>query len=129
MPATFATTPATGNALADAVDVGYRWNGTVTYNRVDPLDPVETGAFANALPSPYETLATGLTNAMWDQVVRQLTLLRSYVVFDYELADAAADANYFASDFSNPNNVDAAGIAARPSDTPILAFNVRTWNT
>lgn len=129
MPAAFTTTPSTGNFVADAVDSGYRWTGTVTYNRVDPLNTAETGAFASALPTPYQTLATGLTNAMWSVVQRQLELLRSYVVFDFELADSAADANYFVSDFTNPNNVDVAGIAARPGNTPILAFNVRTWDT
>lgn len=129
MPASFETTASTGNLLVDAVDSGYRWNGAVTYNRVDPANPSETGAFASALPSPYQTLATGVTNAIWDLVVRQLNLLRTYATFDFELADTAVDANYFVSDFSNPNNVDSAGIAARPSSTPILAFNVSTWGT
>jgi Ca2+-binding RTX toxin-like protein len=128
MPASFVTTTPTGNPILDSIDGDRRWDGAITYNRVDPANATETGAFAAALPSPYVTQAIGLTNPMWDLVMRQLGVLRGYANFTFELTDAA-DANYFASDFSRPDNKDVAGIAARPGNTPVLAFNVTTWNT
>ena len=128
MPATFVSTTPTGNPVLDAIDGDRRWDGVIAYNRVDPNNPVETGAFASNLPSPYTTQAIGLTNPIWDLVVRQLGVMRGYANISFEFSDAA-DANYFASDFARPDNANVAGIAARPGVTPILAFNVGTWNT
>ena len=65
---------------------------------------------------------------MWDQVTRGLSLFRTYVNFDFGVTNGL-DANYFVSDFVNPNSKDSAGIAARPGNTPILAYNVQTWDT
>jgi Ca2+-binding RTX toxin-like protein len=128
MPASFVTATSTGNALLDGIDGGARWTGVIAYNRVDPSNPAETAAFAAALPSPYTTQGIGLSDVMWTAVTGGLTLMHSYVDFGYELS-SGADANYFVSDFYRPDNADVAGIAARPSNTPILAYNRRTWDT
>ena len=128
MSASQVFTPSTGNPLLDTVDGGRRWDGAITYNRVDPLIQAETGAFSGALPTPYQTAGLGLTNAMWELVDRSLVLLRGYADFSHSITDGL-DANYFVSDFVNPDNRDTAGIAARPGNTPILAYNRSTWDT
>ena len=128
MPASFVTAASTGNPLLDAIDGGTRWTGVIAYNRVEPSNPAEISVFGASLPSVYVTQGIGLTDPMWDLVTRSLTILRTYVDFTFELSNGQ-DANYFVSDFSRPDNADVAGIAARPSNTPILAFNVRTWDT
>ncbi len=128
MSALQVSAPSTGNPTLDAVDTGTQWSGVITYNRVDPLSPAETGAFAGALTSTYQTASLGLTNAMWETVERALSVLRGYAAFSY-VVDDSLDANYFVSDFTNPNNRDVAGIAAPPGNRPILAFNRSTWDT
>jgi Ca2+-binding RTX toxin-like protein len=126
MPASFVSTPSTGNAVLSAIDGGTRWTGTISYNRVDPLSAAETAAFQASLPAPYVTQGLGLTDLMWNVVTRSLEILRTYVSFTYEVTNAL-DANYFLSDFSRPDNPDVAGIAARPGNTPIVAYNVHTF--
>jgi Ca2+-binding RTX toxin-like protein len=128
MPAAFTSSRATGNALLDTIDTGFRWTGTIGYNRVDPDNPAEVSAFSAALPTIYVTQGIGLTNAMWSLVGRSFEILQSYANITFELTNAA-DANYFVSDFSRPDSPNTAGIAARPGNTPILAFNVGTWET
>lgn len=118
--------PSTGNPILDAIDTATQWSGVITYNRVDPMSPAETGAFAGALPSPYQTAGLGLTNGIWTVVEHALSVLRGYAAVSYVIDDSP-DANYFASDFTNPNNRDNAGIAAPPGSTPVLAFNRNTW--
>jgi len=128
MPAFVVSTALSGNPVLDGIDYGTRWSGTITYNRVDPLFPSEVTAFSSNLPTPYETDNAGLTDAMWGQVTRAFAVMQSYVGFVYAITNAT-DANYFASDFYNPTNLDVAGIAGFPGEAPILAFNVRTWST
>ena len=128
MPASFTSTLPTGNTLIGTIDSGSRWTGTVSYNRVDTNNPGEVASFGALLPSIYVTQATGVTDLIWSQIGRSLDILRTYANISFELTNAA-DANYFVSDFSRPDSPNSAGIAARPGNTPILAFNVGTWNT
>ena len=128
MPASVVTTQPIGVPVLETIDVGRIWSGVVTYNRVDAGSQAELDLFSSNLPAPYVTQGLGLTAGMWDQVTRGLSLFRTYVNFDFGVTNGS-DANYFVSDFVNPNSRDSAGIAARPGNTPILAYNVRTWDT
>jgi Ca2+-binding RTX toxin-like protein len=128
MSAFAVSTALSGNPILDGIDSGSRWSGTITYNRVDPLFPSEVTAFSSNLPTPYETDNAGLTDAMWGQVTRAFAVMQSYAAFVYTITNAT-DANYLASDFYNPNNLEVAGIAGYPGEAPILALNVRTWDS
>jgi Ca2+-binding RTX toxin-like protein len=128
MPASFVSVATTGNALLDAIDGGRRWSGEIAFNRVDPADTAEVARFHENLPSPYVTSDIGLTNPMWDLVTKSLAVLQTYATFTYALTNGTDD-NYLVSDFQSSNNVNVAGIAAQPGNTPILAFNRSTWGT
>lgn len=128
MSASFITTTGSGNPVLDSVDGLRAWSGGVTFNRVESGQAAETERFAAELPSPYQTSGLGLTDPMWWVVVESLRVLQSFANITYAFSDAV-DANYLVSDFYRPDNMDAAGIAARPGLTPILAFNRLTWNT
>ncbi len=126
MPASFLSVASTGNAVLDAIDGGRIWSGAIAINRLDPADPGEVARFQAGLPSPYVTSGAGLTDAMWASVTKNLAVLQTCATFSYALTNGTDD-NYLVSDFQNPDNVNVAGIAAQPSNTPIVAFNRSTW--
>ncbi|MFZ5719975.1 MAG: hypothetical protein ACOY5Y_11000 [Pseudomonadota bacterium] len=126
MPATSVSSTSTGVSTLDAIDSGKRWSGEITLNRVDPTDVTELARFEEELPAPYVTDGRGLTDYMWNQVVANLEVLQGYADVTYAITNAS-DANYFVSDFTNPDNPNNPGIAAEPGNGPILAFNVHTW--
>jgi hypothetical protein len=128
MPASLVVDPGTGNPILAGIDSGKHWSGDVVYNRVEPQNPAEVSRFGDALPAPYLTDGTGLTNPMWDLVTRSLTILQRYAAFTYALSDAP-DANYVVSDFYKPNVDNVPGIASEPGNGPILSYSVRLWNT
>jgi len=128
MSASFIYTPPPTIPILTYIDGGKAWDGVITYNRVDPQTPAELETFASALPDPYLTAGVGLTEPMWQTVGIALNVLRLYAAFSFAPTERM-DANYFVSDFRNPNNADTAGIAAQPSSTPIMALNVGTWDT
>jgi hypothetical protein len=127
MPATPVTDPTNSNPLIATVDSGAHWSGDIVINRVDPQNSAETSLFSADLPSAYVTDGQGLTDAMWNAVVRGLGVWKTYVNFGFALSDAT-DANYLVSDFTKPSNPDVAGITAEPGNGPIMAFNRLTWD-
>jgi hypothetical protein len=126
MPATSVSSQPTGNPLLAAIDGGTRWSGVITYDRVSPYSE-ESRQFADSLPSPYVSDQRGLTDPMWGVLDRSLGVLRGYAGFSHAYVDAP-DPNYRVGDFYRPDNMDTAGIAARPGGGPILAFSVRRWD-
>jgi len=127
MPASSESTVLSGNPVLDVIDGGARWVGAITFNRVDPSDPAETGHFVSVLPSAYQTASLGLTEPMWDLVSQSLAIMQRYAAFTYSVSNGL-DANYFVSDFRRPDNLDVAGIAGGPGEAPVLAFNRATWD-